>query len=86
MERELRPGDIVQNFKRETADPESNTYLYKIVTFAIHSETNEKLVVYQALYNPFGVWARPYDMFMGEVDREKYPDIKQKYRFEKVDF
>ena len=41
-------------------------------------------MVYEALYPPFKTCARPYDMFMSEVDREKYPDIQQKYRFEVV--
>ena len=85
MERDLRPGDIVRNFKRETVHPDSDLYLYQIIAFATHSETNEKLVIYQALYSPCGVWARPYDMFMGEVDREKYPEISQRYRFEKIE-
>ena len=61
---------------------------YKIIAVGHHSETGEKLVVYydlsgenSTLVNPC---IRPLDMFMSEVDHEKYPDVKQKYRFEKV--
>lgn len=84
MEDRIRVGDIVRHFKRELVSQEGSEYLYKVLAFASHSETGEKLVVYQGLYAPFKVCARPFDMFMSEVDREKYPDIKQKYRFEKV--
>ena len=81
--RDIQVGDIVQHFKREWVSPETSEYLYKVLAVAYHTENGEKLVIYQALYAPFKICARPYDMFMSEVDRDKYPDIKQKYRFEK---
>ena len=89
----LKVGDIVQHFKREFLKGDlltaTSRCLYKIIGFAQHSETKEKLVIYQALYRNdkdgvnFGIYARPYGMFFSEVDHFKYPDIKQKYRFEK---
>lgn len=89
-ERDLKAGDIVKHFKREFLrdKTDSSKYLYRIIGFAKHTETGEKMVVYQALYREeknninFGIYVRPYDMFMSEVDHEKYPNIKQKYRFE----
>ena len=84
IQRDILAGDIVRHFKREWVSDETSEYLYKVLAFAQHTETGEKLVIYQALYAPFKICARPYAMFMSEVDREKYPDIKQQYRFEKV--
>ena len=84
LKRDIYVGDIVQHFKREWVSSDTSEYLYKVLAFAQHTETGERLVIYQALYAPFRVCARPYAMFMSEVDREKYPDIRQKYRFEKV--
>ena len=84
LERNICVGDIVQHFKREWVSAGTSEYLYKVLAFAQHTETGERLVIYQALYAPFKVCARPYAMFMSGVDREKYPDIRQKYRFEKV--
>lgn len=85
MERDIKVGDIVKHFKREWVSQDTAEYLYKILAFASHTETGEKLVIYQALYAPYKTCARPYEMFMSEVDHEKYPEAQQKYRFEVVE-
>ena len=81
----MKIGDIVRHFKWETISEEErkqNKYLYCVKSLAEHTETGEGLVIYQAMYSPFKIYARPLEMFCEEVDHEKYPNIKQKYRFE----
>ena len=56
--------------------------LYLVEDIAYHSETLEKYVVYRGLYGDCKLYIRPYDMFNSLVDKEKYPNVKQKYRFE----
>lgn len=83
--REFSPGDIIQHFKRETVDQNSMQYLYEFIGIATHSETRDRVVVYRALYGDKGLFVRPYEMFMEEVDHVKYPEIRQKYHFEKIE-
>lgn len=87
MNNRFKDGDIVQHFKREMLsdeERETNKYLYEIVGVALHSETREPMMVYRPLYDDGGMYVRPLDMFLSEVDHEKYPEVKQKYRFEKI--
>ena len=83
---EMKIGDIIRHFKYETISEEDkklNKYLYYIKDIAEHTETGEILVIYTAMYSPFKTYARPFEMFYSEVDHIKYPNIKQKFRFER---
>ena len=87
MTNRLNPGDIVQHFKRELLNEEEragNMYLYEIIGVAIHSETREPMMVYRPLYDDSGMYVRPLEMFLSEVDHKKYPNVKQNYRFELI--
>ena len=76
MEKRIQPGDTVRHFKGKK---------YEVLHFALDSETQQELVVYRALYGEGGVWVRPKEMFLSRVDRQKYPDAAQEYRFERIE-
>lgn len=80
----LSIGTTVLHFKYEIEKDVKMRYMYRVTGFAKHTETGETLVIYRSLWNG-DYYARPIDMFMSEVDHEKYPYVEQRYRFEILD-
>ena len=82
MNREIKIGGTYRHFKG---------FISKVITVAKHTETGESLVVYECSGKAVnsnhkdGIYARPLEMFLSEVDHDKYPDVEQKYRFELIE-
>ena len=70
-----RPGEFYRHFKNR---------LYQIIAVAYDAETERQVVVYQALYGDYRVWVRPLENFLSRIDREKYPEAAQEWRFERI--
>lgn len=70
----VQVGKIYKHFKGN---------MYKVLCVAMHTETNEDMVVYQDINDITKIYARPYTMFVSKVDKEKYPDVNQEYRFQR---
>ena len=70
-----RPGEFYRHFKNR---------LYQIIAVASDAETEQQVVVYQALYGDYRVWVRPLEDFLSRTDREKYPEASQEWRFERI--
>ncbi len=71
----VNAGEFYKHFKGQ---------LYQVRALAENSEDNTPMVVYQAMYAPFKIWVRPLSMFLEKLDKEKYPDAAQEYRFERI--
>lgn len=84
MDREVKPNQVYRHFKG---------FIAYVITIATNTENGEKMVIYACNSREVkdnkshhdGLYARPLDMFLSEVDHEKYPDVKQKYRFELIE-
>ena len=70
-----RPGEFYRHFKNR---------LYQVIAVAYDAETEQQVVVYQALYGDYRVWVRPLENFLSRTDREKYPEASQEWRFERT--
>ena len=76
LRRDWKANDIVRHFKGN---------LYRIMGIGVDTETEQEVIIYKREDNTGNIWVRPRTMFEGEVDKEKYPNAEQKWRFELVE-
>ena len=69
----IQIGRIYRHFKGD---------YYLVEAVAKDSETNTDMVIYRKLYGDGGLWVRPLSMFLSKVDRDRYPEVSQEYRFQ----
>lgn len=84
LSKRFHKGELIRHFKRQWSEPSNKEYLYIYIGDGIHTETNEKFVLYAPVEGPKVIYCRPHVMFHSEVDRQKYPTTTQKFRFEKA--
>ena len=88
MDSRMKAQEVANNIKEGMVGCRYRHFkgaIYIVTDIAVHSETEEIFVVYKSFDRPFLTWVRPIDMFISEVDREKYPDVEQRMRFERID-
>ena len=87
MDNRMRSQETAKRYKENMAGKRYRHFkgnIYVVVDIAVHSETAELMVIYKSFDDPLLTWARPFKMFISPVDKEKYPNVNQKMRFEEV--
>lgn len=88
MDNRMQVQGIIENLKGQMVGHKYRHFkggIYEVIDLAVHSESEEPMIIYRNAENPNLVWCRPLDMFLSEVDHTKYPEVKQMLRFEKID-
>ena len=88
MNERMRSQETAKHYKERMVGKKYRHFkgnVYIVTDIAVHSETSEMIVIYKSSENPLFTWARPFKMFVSPVDKEKYPEVKQKMRFEELD-
>lgn len=88
MDNRMKVQEEISNIKSRMVGSRYRHFkggIYIVTDIAVHSETEGPMVIYKTFDQPNLVWCRPLDMFLSKVDHEKYPDVQQIMRFERID-